>query len=69
MLLVLALLACGLPAWFEGCEFDVAAFGEVGEAFAEIHGVVSLDESEDIAAGATDETVEDLFGGDDAHGG
>jgi len=31
--------------------------------------VVSLDEGEDIAARAADEAVEDLFGGDDAHGG
>lgn len=58
-----------MPVWFEWGEFDVAALGEVGEAFAEIHGVVSLDEGEDIAAGAADEAVEDLFGGDDAHGG
>ena len=62
-------VVAGLSAWFEGCEFDVASFGEVGEAFAKIHGVVSLDEGEDIASGAADEAVEDLFGGDDAHGG
>ena len=62
-------MAGRLAAWFEGGELDVAALGEEGEAFAEIHGVVSLDEGEDIAPGAADEAVEYLLGGDDAHGG
>ena len=31
--------------------------------------MVALDEGEDIAAGAADEAVENLLGGDDAHGG
>jgi len=57
-----------LAAWFEGGQFDVRALCEIGEGFAEVHGVVALDEGEGVSTCAADEAVEDLLCGNDAHG-
>lgn len=59
----------GVAAGAVGGECDARAFGEVFEGFAGVHLVELAHEGEDIAAGAADEAMEDLFGRDDAHGG
>ncbi len=48
---------------------NAGALGEHAEGFAVGEFVEFLDEFEDVAAGAADEAVEDLFLRDDGHGG
>ena len=68
-LVSVAVLVALLHVGAERRQFDVGLGCEVFEGLAEVHGVVLLDEREDVAAGTAGEAMEDLLGGNDAHGG